>query len=562
LLWRLTDSSGGQAEAVFLCHLDGRPDDLVVVKQFPEHLDGDQRVRLGREWEVARSIGTPNVVRARELIDGPPVAVVQEYVDGTPLDSFIAQNPQGVCIKRVCEIGEWVLRGLVDLHQFKGGTPHRDIKPANVILTDDHAVIIDLGLAKPKLGLAPAKETLVMASLAYASPEQLLGEELTPATDIFSMGVVLFELWAGWNPIVGRAEGRSVLESFLEWQGKAELDGMAVEFAGLLVKTLNREPGARPEASALNWDLRRLMSEGTPYVSRPGTPRTRTAVLPEPGSTPRGDTTALPAPAEEIGGEPLKPEPLKSDSLPLKPHPRDRSTRRAMVVLVDASPSMGLVRQGRPTAIAEVNRVLRATFDQGDLAKGQFGDNGEVAVGVFGTSAGATRIDWLDLAGGDNGIAVGPGSPLHFAQDARWEGTVSRFEDDGTPLGAAILAALKVVDDRREELRDEGVTWDARPVVVLLTDGKPTDSTAEATRAVHEREDSGALAFWIVGTGGARRHDLAGLADKGNFVDLGTKPLGSFARFMAVSAQSVDGHQPAVDLYRRITDKWRDLEEG
>jgi hypothetical protein len=253
--------------------------------------------------------------------------------------------------------------------------------------------------------------------------------------------------------------------------------------------------------------------------------------------------------------------PVQDDSIPTVDPPEDTQTRRLMVVLVDASPSMNLVRPGRPAPIDELNTALRDAFASHDLAARPFGDNGEIAIGAFHSDEVGAHIGWLDLAGAGEHARVRPKSDVCFAKYATWTGSITAPLKGGTPTGVAIAAGLELIRRRQDQWWEEGVTQGTfRPVMLVLTDGTATDDISRAATLVHGLENAGGLALWIAGTSGASREELSRLADKGNFVDLGDRPLSAFVRFMSVSAHRMDGHEPAVDLYRRIVEKWEELE--
>ncbi len=178
-----------------------RADDLkleqaVALKFLPVSVLGDAAAlaRFHREVRVARQVSHPNVCRVFDIgeTDGN-VFLSMEYVDGEDLSSLlrrIGRLPQDKAI----EIARQMCAGLAAAHEF--GVLHRDFKPANVMIDGrGKARITDFGLAGIATEFAP--EELRAGTPAYMAPEQLAGQELTVRTDIYALGLVLYELFTG-----------------------------------------------------------------------------------------------------------------------------------------------------------------------------------------------------------------------------------------------------------------------------------------------------------------------------------------------------------------------------
>jgi len=177
-----------------------RADDLrleqpVAMKFLPEAFarDGAAQARFHREVRLARHVSHPNVCRVFDIgeASGLPF-LTMEYVDGEDLASLlrrIGRLPQDKAI----DISRQLCAGLAAAHDV--GVLHRDLKPANVMLDSRGKVrITDFGLAGV---VAPAEEEVVGGTPAYMSPEQLAGEPATPQSDIYSLGLVLYEIFTG-----------------------------------------------------------------------------------------------------------------------------------------------------------------------------------------------------------------------------------------------------------------------------------------------------------------------------------------------------------------------------
>src|SRR5689334_17683203 len=161
----------------------------VAVKVLAENLAGDAalRERFLREARLAARLSHPNVVSvydAGETEDGLPY-IVMEYVPGTTLAELGRVPPhEGV------ELVLQACRGLA--HAHAAGLVHRDVKPQNLLLRDDGTVkVADFGIARAAETTALTQIGTVLGTAAYLSPEQALGEEVTAAADVYSLGAVL-----------------------------------------------------------------------------------------------------------------------------------------------------------------------------------------------------------------------------------------------------------------------------------------------------------------------------------------------------------------------------------
>jgi serine/threonine protein kinase len=178
--------------------------DRVVVKVLSSELvqDSYARQKFEQEIEALIRIKHPNVVRVRDssrLPDGKPY-IVMDYVEGETLRSQITSD--GMDLKRAASILQQIGAALGHIHER--GIFHRDLKPENVMLTsgNDSVVLLDFGIAKVKDSLVGATTVndVFPGTLAYMSPEQLRRQEITAASDIYSMGVLAYEMVCGERP--------------------------------------------------------------------------------------------------------------------------------------------------------------------------------------------------------------------------------------------------------------------------------------------------------------------------------------------------------------------------
>jgi WD40 repeat protein len=200
--------AGGMGE-VYLAE-DTKLDRKVALKFLPQHLCqiADCRARFTREAQAAAKLDHPNIVAVHEVgeYNGRPFFSMQ-HVEGLTLKDVIAGKP--LSMDRIIEIGSQVCEGLQAAHEK--GITHRDIKPSNILI-DSHgrARIVDFGLASV-LGTDQLTKTgSTLGTIGYMSPEQVRGEKVDQRTDLFSFGVVLYEMITGHSPFKADSEAATL----------------------------------------------------------------------------------------------------------------------------------------------------------------------------------------------------------------------------------------------------------------------------------------------------------------------------------------------------------------
>ena len=190
--------AGGMGE-VYLAE-DTELNRKVALKFLSPHLcqDADYRARFKREAQAAAKLDHPSIVTVHEVgeFQGRPFFAMQ-HIEGQSLRELI--KAKELPIERVIELAIQICEGLHKAHQ--SGTVHRDVKPANILIdADGRAKILDFGLASVAGSDHLTKTGSTLGTVGYMSPEQLRGEQVDQRTDIFSLGVVLYELIAGRQP--------------------------------------------------------------------------------------------------------------------------------------------------------------------------------------------------------------------------------------------------------------------------------------------------------------------------------------------------------------------------
>jgi serine/threonine protein kinase/Flp pilus assembly protein TadD len=194
----------------------------VAIKFLPPHISSSEKdkLRFLQEAKSAAALNHPNILHVLEINEhAGNLFLVMELVEGKTLKSIITEQPsgKGVGVDKAIDLILQIVSGLKTAHGKS--IIHRDIKPENIMLTNDNLIkIMDFGLAKLMSGTGLTKSGTSIGTLAYMSPEQAQGSDVDLRTDIWSLGVVFYELLTGEIPF------------------KAEHD------AALLYLILNEEP--------------------------------------------------------------------------------------------------------------------------------------------------------------------------------------------------------------------------------------------------------------------------------------------------------------------------------
>jgi TolB-like protein/Tfp pilus assembly protein PilF/predicted Ser/Thr protein kinase len=260
--------AGGMGE-VLLAH-DTKLERSVAIKVMSTELskNQNQRKRFSLEAKAASGLNHPNICVIHEVgetSDGRPF-LAMEYIEGETLEGILSRRR--VKIREAISIGAQVADALDAAHSR--GIVHRDIKPGNIMLDKrGRAKVLDFGLAK-KFGPPDATSTpsdsdtatgFLIGTPHYMSPEQALGGELDSRSDIFSLGVVLYELVAGQRPFLGKTVGEAINKIVNQEPRPLGLENPRFTPAldGIIFKCLAKEPEQRyASAKELAADLAKL----------------------------------------------------------------------------------------------------------------------------------------------------------------------------------------------------------------------------------------------------------------------------------------------------------------
>ncbi|WP_329269650.1 serine/threonine-protein kinase [Streptomyces sp. NBC_01451] len=256
------------------------------------------RERVMREARALARLSHPHVVTVHQIIDDDPHPwIVMELVPGVSLDKRLESGP--LTPAEAARIGGQVLDALRAAHA--AGVQHRDVKPANILLRPDgSAVLTDFGIAALQGATALTMTGELVGSPEYIAPERIRGPSDDPASDLWSLGVVLYVCVEGVNPL-RRETSLATLAAVLE--SEVPPPSRSGPLTPVLEALLDRDPAARPDTGRLAAMLERVAAGGTARsVQRTLTAPRSMGHGPESGGTPpRSATVAGGADRRESG---------------------------------------------------------------------------------------------------------------------------------------------------------------------------------------------------------------------------------------------------------------------
>jgi non-specific serine/threonine protein kinase len=290
--YKITDKLGAGGMGEVYRATDNKLGREVAIKVLPDDFasDPDRLARFEREARTVAGLNHPNIVVLHSIEDEDGIRfLTMELVEGQSLDRHVASGGQPVA--RVVELGIALADALAAAHEK--GVVHRDLKPANVMLTRKGRVkVLDFGLAKHET-VEPGSEDPLAATLAtplsaaglvvgtvpYMAPEQVRGEAVDSRTDVFALGIMLYELATGRRPFEGTTAGvisSAILRDAPPALAKVRAD-VPADLDSIVARCLEKEPNARYQtALELSNALRhvRQAREGGAAVKAPPAPST------------------------------------------------------------------------------------------------------------------------------------------------------------------------------------------------------------------------------------------------------------------------------------------------
>ncbi|MFB7929321.1 serine/threonine-protein kinase [Streptomyces sp. NPDC056039] len=226
---------------VYLSHTrGGQPVALKVVRrEYAQDLEF--RKRFSQEVAAARRVQGPYTAPVLDsFTDGPEPWLAIGYVPGPSLASAVYQHG-ALPLRTVLQLTAGIAEALQTIHA--AGVIHRDLKPSNVLLASDGPRVIDFGIARAADTTALTGTDVRLGTPAYMAPEQAMGGDVTPALDVFALGLVAFFAATGRHPF---GEGASHALLYRIVSNEPGLDACPDELRGVIAGCLAKDPGARP----------------------------------------------------------------------------------------------------------------------------------------------------------------------------------------------------------------------------------------------------------------------------------------------------------------------------
>jgi len=261
--------SGGMGE-VYLAQ-DSRLGRRVALKLLPDHfvINEDRLRRFRQEARAASALNHPNIITIHEIGEAETTHyIVTEFIEGETLRALLIRNR--IELARALDIATQTASALAAAHM--AGIVHRDIKPENIMLRrDGYVKVLDFGIAKlmpegvtPSMGMSfETSPGLIVGTAHYMSPEQAQGFKVDERTDIWSLGVLLYEMLTGQLPFKGKTSSHTVV-SIVEQKVPPLVRGpeVPVELERILMKALNKNPENRYQTTKdMLVDLRMLQRD-------------------------------------------------------------------------------------------------------------------------------------------------------------------------------------------------------------------------------------------------------------------------------------------------------------
>ncbi|CAM4222497.1 Stk1 family PASTA domain-containing Ser/Thr kinase [Lacicoccus alkaliphilus] len=462
----------------------------VVVKMIKvdAHNEEKSRLRFQREVQSTIQLSHPNIVNVLDVDETDEYQLlVTEVVDGPTLKQYIEEN-HPISIEESVRLAVEVLTGIEHAHHR--GIIHRDIKPQNILLDSEHRVrITDFGIAKALSETRMTETNQVMGSVQYISPEQAKGQDTDERTDIYSFGIVLFELLTGRVPFSGETPVSVALKQISE--ELPEIDDYRPIPQGLkniILRCTEKKPADRyRHVDMILADLSKYDTISTPYVNSVDGPDEQTIKTDKikplaPPSTPAGEGVKPPEDrksgwlwlvpllfllsAAGLAAYMMFPEEEEVTALAM-PDFQGMTIESAEAVLSEYQLEMGEVTEDYDDAFA-AGEVIATSPESGEVVA--FGSTVDFIV-----SAGPEPYTMADFTGGNFTDIQGALNDINFNRIDLNE--VYSDTEAGTILSQSISPGEEVHPDEHTLVLE--VSQGVEPVEIVNFAGEPYETARE-----------------------------------------------------------------------------------
>lgn len=306
--------------------------------------------RFSREARLMALVRHPNVVQILDygLLEGDLPCIVMELLSGLELEALLAR-PVQLSTSDIALLGAQMLRGLTAMHE--AGVIHRDVKPANMMVfesaNDIHVKLVDFGIAKPATDAIATRLTqtgMLIGTPAYMAPEQLLGMDVSAKTDVYAVGLILYEMLTGTLPW-GAETMATIMRRVRDDIPPPEHDG---PFSALLMRMLDFEPEVRPAPTQAIQALDALQTPSSPAPAHGVIlKRKRRRKMVHSAAPPRRTHTPNASPNNQANGAPARRgATMASTPTPMEP-PAPQTSRIFAVLIAKFPPSRLRQREER-----------------------------------------------------------------------------------------------------------------------------------------------------------------------------------------------------------------------